>query len=177
MVQRPTIPLTAVLVDLDSPVFEAVRSWSYADSFVGRILNDDIPQRVQYGNASIWAYADPDKRLVGFGVMDVCDDYSSLTGGTAHPHIPLLAVNQESQGKGHGNSIVKHLIGQAAICARRGWYNVVFLEVYTTSAAAISLYQKHLFEKVSEEPVYDTAEKQFYYIMGRQVSISDEMVT
>jgi hypothetical protein len=93
MANGPPIPLTAVLIELNSPEFEAISGWPFADPFVRRLLRDDIPQRVQFGNCGIWTYRDPEGRLVGFGTLDVCGDCRDYAGGKFHPYIPLLAVN------------------------------------------------------------------------------------
>ncbi len=65
MAHGSPIPLTSVLIGLNSREFEAISGWPFADPFVARLLRDDIPQRVQYGNCRIWTYRDPDGRLVG----------------------------------------------------------------------------------------------------------------
>src|SRR5438105_3664538 len=117
MAHGPPIPLTAVLIQLDSPEFEAISGWPFADRFVRRLLQDDIPQRVQFNNCTIWTYRDPDGRLVGFGTLDVCGDCREFTGGKPHLYIPLLAVNPTIKSLGYGTSIVHHLIDEAALLA------------------------------------------------------------
>jgi hypothetical protein len=83
---EPTpVPLTPTLIELDSPEFEAICGWPYADPFVGRLLRNDIPQRVQFSNGRVWVYRDPDGRLAGFGTLDVCQDYREYTAGRPHP--------------------------------------------------------------------------------------------
>jgi hypothetical protein len=77
MADRPPIPLTPILIGLDSPEFEAISGWPFADPFVRRLLQEDIPQRVQFGNCAIWTYRDPEGRLVGFGTLDVSGNAAS----------------------------------------------------------------------------------------------------
>src|ERR1700722_20979221 len=100
------------VIQLDDGVFKDICCWTFTDTFVNRILPGDIPQRVRYGNATIWAFRDDKREIVGFGVIDVCADHLQITG-KPHPHIPLLAVKPSKEGNGYGGEIVKHLIGEA----------------------------------------------------------------
>jgi hypothetical protein len=93
MAHGPPIPLTAVLVGLDSNEFQAISGWPFGDPFVKRLVQEDLPQRVQFGNCSIWTYRDPNGSLVGFGTLDVCGECGEYTGGKLHAYIPLLAIN------------------------------------------------------------------------------------
>src|SRR5437660_10130046 len=102
MAQGDAIPLTPVLLALDSREFEAISGWPFADPFVARLLRDDIPQRVQFGNCRIWTYRDPDGRLVGFGTLDVCRECGEYAGGQAHPYSPLLAINPTIKSQPNG---------------------------------------------------------------------------
>jgi ribosomal protein S18 acetylase RimI-like enzyme len=104
----------------------------------------------------------------------VCEECRDFTGGIPHPYIPLLATNPTTQGKGYGTSIVRHLIDEAALLVLRvGCHDVLFLDVYTTSHAAIRVYGKCGFETVTSEPISDPDEDdQTYIIMGKRVSIS-----
>ncbi len=116
----PPVPpgaLTPVLVPLGTREFDSLRWWPYDDPFVTRLLENDIPQRVQFGDCHVWLYQDAAGQPVGFGSLDVCDDYGSLTGGRAHPYIPLLAKNPSATTRGVGEGIVRHLIGEAALLA------------------------------------------------------------
>jgi len=174
MCDRTPILLTPGAIDLDSPEFSAISGWPFADLFVGRLLRDDIPQRAMFNNGRVWVYRDPDGRLVGFGTLDVCEDYSGYTAGRPHPYIPLLAVNPTIKSLGYGTSIVQHLIGEAALLASRGGcHDVLFLDVYTTSVKAIELYDKCGFMKLTDEPVADPLEDgKSYYVMAKRVAIA-----
>lgn len=169
------IPLTPVPIGLDSREFEAISSWPYADPFVRRLLQNDIPQRIQFGNCRVWVYRDPDDRFVGFGTLDVCHDCHEFTAGLAHPYIPLLAVNPTIKSLGYGTSIVRHLTDEAALLACRpgGCHDVVFLDVYTTSEKAIGVYTGCGFVPVTPEPIPDAqADGKPYIIMAKRVSIA-----
>lgn len=174
MAQPPPIPLTAVLIRLDGNEFQAISGWPYADPFVRSLLQEDIPQRVQFGNCSVWTYRDPDGSLVGFGTLDVCSECSEFTGGKFHPYIPLLAINPTIKSRGYGTSIVHHLIGEAALLALRGLcHDVLFLDVYTTSEKAIRVYTRCGFATVSPEPIPHPKEGgKTYIVMAKRISIA-----
>jgi ribosomal protein S18 acetylase RimI-like enzyme len=175
MADRIAVHLTPIPINLDSVEFAAICGWPFADSFVVRLLRDDIPQRVQFGNCRIWIYRDPGARLAGFGTLDVCDDYREFTGGRPHPYIPLLAVNPTVKSLGYGTSIVRHLIEEAALLACRPGecHDVLFLDVYTTSEKAISVYGACAFEQITESPIQDLQEGgKSYIVMAKRVSIS-----
>ena len=44
MAHGPPILLTPVLIGLKSPEFDAIAGWPFADPFVRRLLQEDIPQ-------------------------------------------------------------------------------------------------------------------------------------
>lgn len=167
------VPLTPTLIDLDSPEFYAILGWPFADPFVARLLQSDIPQRVQFGDCRIWAYRDPDGRFVGFGTLDVCDECREFTRGQSHPYIPLLARNPTIAGRGYGTGIVRHLIDEAALLVlQRQCHNVLFLDVYTTSETAIRVYTACGFATISSEPILDPQEDgKSYIIMAKRVSM------
>jgi ribosomal protein S18 acetylase RimI-like enzyme len=167
-------PLTSAAIALDNPLFEAICGWPFADPFVSRILNEDIPQRVQFGNARIWVYRDSPGNLVGFGTLDICTDYSEYTNGQPHPYIPLLATNPTAQGKGYGTAIVNHLVAEAAFLAIRGrCHDELYLDVYTASEGAIHVYRKCGFQEVTLEPKLDPRENDRpYIIMAKKVSVA-----
>jgi GNAT superfamily N-acetyltransferase len=173
MPDRPPIPLTPTAISPDSEEFLAISGWPFADPFVSRLLRDDIPLRVRLGNGQVWIYRDPDGRLVGFGTLDVCDDYRAYTDGQFHPYIPLLAVNPTIPSRGYGTSIVRHLIGEAALLARQtaGCAGVLFLDVYTTSLKAIKVYTECGFVSITEQPLPDPQEDDKpYIVMAKWVS-------
>jgi GNAT superfamily N-acetyltransferase len=150
------IPLTPVLIGLESPEFEAIAGWPFADPFVARLLREDIPQRIQFGNCRIWLYRDPQERLVGFGTLDVCGEWREFTGNQDHPYIPLLAVNPTIKSQGYGTGIVRHLVDEAALLALQGvCHDVLFLDVYTSSVKAIRVYTACGFAEVSPQPMPD----------------------
>jgi hypothetical protein len=80
MPDRASVPLTPFPVGLDSPEFWEICGWLFADPYVGRLLQYDIPQRMAFGNGRTWVYRDPEGQLVGFGTIDVCVDYGDYTG-------------------------------------------------------------------------------------------------
>jgi ribosomal protein S18 acetylase RimI-like enzyme len=138
------------------------------------MLGIDIPERVVLSDkCRIWVYRDPHGELVGFGTLDVCEEYRDFIEGHPHPYIPLLAVNPTMEGRGYGKSIVRHLIGEAALLTggSAGCHDVLFLDVYTSNDRAIGLYEKCGFAKVSDEPRPDPNEdNRPYLIMARRVS-------
>jgi GNAT superfamily N-acetyltransferase len=170
------VPLTAVPIELESPEFEAIYAWPFPDRFVVRLLRDDIPQRIQFNSCRIWVYRDPDGQFVGFSTLDVCDDYARFTAGRPHPYIPLLAVNPAIKSRGYGTSIVQHLIDEATSLARTadGCHDVLFLDVYTTSVKAITLYTKCGFVSLTDEPIVDRAAEggETYIVMALRVSVT-----
>jgi ribosomal protein S18 acetylase RimI-like enzyme len=172
---NPPIHLAPLLIQLDHPFVHEICRWQFEDDFVLRLLRDDIPQRVKFGRCRVWAYLDASRSIVGFGSIDVCTDYGNLTGKKPHPYIPLLAVNPDHQGRGYGGFIVRHLIGEAALLARQpggACHDVVFLEAYTSSARAITLYEKCGFVKVTDAPIFDPIEQRSYFAMAKRASIA-----
>ena len=175
MPDRTPIPLTPTPIELGSAEFTALTGWPFTDPFVARLLRTDIPQRVQFGNCHVWVYRDPDDRLVGFGTLDVCDDYGAYTGGQLHPYIPLLAANPTIKSLGYGTTIVRHLIDEAALLACRpgGCHDVLFLDVYTASAKAIEVYTACGFVQVTSEPLQDPLDdNKPYLVMAKRVAIA-----
>ena len=175
MSDRAPIPLTPVLVSLDSPAFAGIAAWPFDDPFVSRLLRGDIPRRVQFFDCRVWVYADPDGQYVGFGTLDICDDWGEFTGGQVHPYIPLLAVNPTIKSRGYGTTIVRHLIAEAAIRAAgpNGCHDELFLDVYTTSEKAIKVYTDCGFRRATDVPRTDPAEGgKEYIVMARRVSIA-----
>jgi ribosomal protein S18 acetylase RimI-like enzyme len=167
------IPIVSIPIEPASPEFSGLLGWPFGDSYVGRLLAKDIPQRVRRGTGRIWIYRDPQDQVVGFGTLDLRDHYSDFTDGRLHPYIPLLAVNPAMEGRGHGKSIVRHLIDQAAILAREpdDCCDVLFLDVYASNEKAIKLYEKCGFMKVNDQPRLDPDEdNRPYFIMARRVS-------
>lgn len=173
MSDRPVIPLTPVPVRLDDPAFAAITSWPFADPFVSRLLQTDIPRRVQFFDCRVWVYHDPDGVPVGFGTLDVGTDWAEFTGGRPHPYIPLLAVNPTIRSRGYGAGIVRHLADEAGLLVWRssGCHDELFLDVYTTSDRAIRLYTEAGFRPVTDAPRVDPAEGgKEYIVMARRVA-------
>jgi ribosomal protein S18 acetylase RimI-like enzyme len=167
------IPLTPILIGLDAPEFPIISDWPFPDSYVSRMLRDDIPERVRRGTGRIWIYRDPDGQIVGFGTLDVRDHYGAYTGGKDHPYIPLLAVNPTIASRGYGTSIVRHLIHVANVLAGGpcGIHDVLFLDVYTDNERAIRLYEKCGFQVIESEPIPDPEEGgRPFLIMALRVS-------
>ncbi len=180
MAGRTPIPLTPFSVELGAPEFSEISGWPFDEPYVGRLLTKDIPQRMRFKRCRTWVYLDPAIRLVGFGTLDVCDEYRLYTEGQPHPYIPLLAVNPTSQRLGHGTSIVDHLVAEATILVQhqRGIHDALFLDVYTDNEAAIQLYARSGFETITTEPIPDRNENDRpYIIMARRVSVGRAIQT
>jgi GNAT superfamily N-acetyltransferase len=174
MCGRTPIPLTPHLIELHDEEFGAISSWPFVDDYIGRLLREDIPQRVQFGHCRIWVFRDPEERLVGFGTIDHCDDYAALTGGLWHPYIPLLAINPTIQSRGYGTSIVRFLIDEAALMAfsPRARDEALFLDVYCTNHKAIDVYKSCGFVQIGD-PISDPLNKNTpYIVMAQRVSIA-----
>ncbi len=173
MPHGPPIPLAPARIEPDSPEFQAICGWPFADAYVSRLLQSDIRQRVTFGNCSVWAYREPGGSLVGFGTLDIAEDCNAYTKGRAHPYIPLLAINPTIKSLGYGAGIVEHLIDEATLLATAGLcHDVLFLDVYTSNKRAIDLYNRLGFATISPAPIVDPAQAgQEYIIMARRVSI------
>ena len=143
-----------------------------------RLLCSDVPQRVQFNGCKIWAYADSDTGLVGFGTLDFCKDYSGLADGLFQTYIPLLARHPTIESRGYGTFILGHLVSEAALLVRRcrpGWVSdLLFLDVYTGNNKAIELYERAGFVKLTEEPIEDPDEgDKGYFVMAKtRISIA-----
>ena len=163
-------------IELNSPEFKEICGWPFTDSYAVRLLQDDIPQRAQFGNGRFWIYRDAANQIAGFGTIDVCDEYSGFYGeDTPHPYIPLLAKNPTIEAGGYGTSIVRHLIAEAAILARPpdGCHDVLFLDVYATNTRAIALYERSGFTSVSDGAIPDPHEGNTpYIIMAQRLSVA-----
>jgi ribosomal protein S18 acetylase RimI-like enzyme len=97
-----------------------------------------------------------------------------LASNQQHLYIPLLAVNPGKQRLGHGTSILKHLIAEAALALSDPTvtcHDVLFLDVYTSSVSARELYLKFGFQKVTDA-IHDPAENKDFIVMGRRISIA-----
>ena len=49
--------------------------------------------------------------------------------------------------------------------------DLLFLDVYTTSIRAISLYGKHRFVKIDDSAIFDDIENSYYYVMALRVRL------
>lgn len=178
--QQP-IPLTPIRTTPGEVEYGALLGWPFAthpfyEGQVLRLLQNDIPHRVMNSFGIVWVYRDPDGNTVGFGTLDVCKEYEQFTGGKAHCYIPLLAVNPKFQKRGHGRSIVEHLLAEAVLIAQSpaDISDFLFLDVYTANQGAISLYDKCGFITLNPDtPVPDPQENgETYIIMARRVAVS-----
>src|ERR1051325_3480336 len=138
------IPLTAVRTVPGEAAYQALLGWPFAaqpfyEGQVLRLLQNDIPHRMMYGFGLAWVYRDPGGNTVGFGTLDVCKEYERFTSGKFHCYLPLLAVNPAFQKRGHGRSIVQHLIAEAVLIAQSpaDISDLLFLDVYTANQGAI----------------------------------------
>lgn len=172
MANPPDDPLTRVLVEPTGDEFRALLNWPFEDAFVQRMLADDIPVLARLGDFWAWLYRDAGGQTVGFGTLQVCDNYAQFTGGARHTYIPLLAKNPLVQRGGIGSIIVRHLVEQARVVFRGtpGCHRDLFLDVYTTSAAAIRVYQRSGFAQVTPDTYADELEGgKEYLVMAQRV--------
>jgi ribosomal protein S18 acetylase RimI-like enzyme len=167
------VPLTPLRVAPGDAGYQALLTWPFAvqpfyEGQVIRLLRSDIPQRVLGGLCSVWTYQAPTGNTVGFGTLDVCNEYKQFTGGEHHCYIPLLAVNTAFQKRGHGRTIVEHLIAEARLIAQSSTTvsDLLFLDVYSANQSAIALYQKCGFVELNPgNPMQDPHENNETYIM------------
>ena len=181
MAARQPTPLTAVRTAPGEAEYQALLGWPFArqpfyEGQVIRLLQTDIPHRVMYSFGLVWVYRDQNGNTVGFGTLDLCDEYEQFTGGRFHCYIPLLAVNPAFQKRGHGRSIVEHLIAESVLIAQSpaDISDILFLDVYTANQGAISLYNKCGFVTLNPDtPILDPQENnETYVIMARRVAVS-----
>jgi len=165
------IPLDPIAVIPHDPIFNALTTWPFKDEFVSRILINDIPIRAKFGLAQVWVYRDPQQNIVGFGTLDFCKECSQFTDGKPHGYIPLLAVHPEKLGRGHGKSILNHLVEEAACMVVRETelHHSVFLDVYESSTVAIRLYSRCGFVTLNG-PILDPANGENFFVMAKRVS-------
>jgi ribosomal protein S18 acetylase RimI-like enzyme len=171
----PLTVMTPELISVQSESFLAMCRWPFADSYVTRLLIEDIPQRVAFNSCRVWIYRDAQQLPVGFGTLDLCDDCAQFNNGQTHLYIPLLAVNPARQGQGFGTGIVQHLIEEATVFASQNprFLDYLFLDVYNENAAAIGLYSKLGFQSITANPLSDPLENDKpYRIMARSIRIA-----
>ncbi len=173
--------MTPIQTEIGEPEFQAILAWQFPkgpfyEAQVLRLLSQDIPHRMVYGYCCIWVYRDPHGNVVGFGTVDICKEYEEFTDGKHHTYIPVLAVNPVFQRRGHGRSIVEHLIAEAALVAQSmpNISDVLFLDVYTANRAAVSLYERCGFVSLNpDSPILDPTEhSEPYVVMAKRVSIA-----
>jgi ribosomal protein S18 acetylase RimI-like enzyme len=176
--QEP-IPLTSGPLLPHTHTYQALLKWPFPEQpfyhgQITRLLRQDIPQRVAFSDCFFFVYRDPDGHVVGFGALDVCDEYRDLAGGEEHCYIPLLAVHPNFQKRGHGYSIVRDLLATAALLATipKKRCDLVFLDVYAANEGAIALYQKCGFDVLNPTaPIPDPHENnEPYYIMAAKLA-------
>lgn len=173
MSEHAPIPLTPVPIEVMGREFADILCWPFADTYVTQLLREDIPRRVKFGYCQVWTYMDPAGRSVGFGTLDICDDWADFSDNAFHPYIPLLATNPNIRSLGYGSSIVRHLIAEAAILANRICTDTLFLDVYKNNTKAIDLYEKFGFVKVVEEAFTDPDQDDaLYFVMAKIVSVA-----
>ena len=172
MEDRPLIPLLPVLIVPGSAEWSLIEGWPYADPFVSRLLRSDLSRRIRHGNCRVWLYSDPAGVPVGFGSLDLSEEYRERTDDRTHAYIPLLAVNPTIKSLGYGTSIVRHLIGEATllVAGRPACHDALFLDVYATSDRAIRLYESCGFVSLTPVPLADPEEAgKEYLVMARRV--------
>jgi ribosomal protein S18 acetylase RimI-like enzyme len=178
MSTQSPIPLTPVRTAIGDAEFQAILDWQFPptpfyEAQVQRLLTQDVPHRMAFSGCSLWTYRDPHGNIVGFGTLDLCHEYQQFTAGKPHYHLPVLAVNPAFQRRGHGRSIIEHLIAEAAAIAQASTdlADLMFLDVYTANQAAISLYVKCGFVVLNpNNPIADPAENNETYVaMARRI--------
>ena len=164
MTERPPIPLTPSPIDLTGGEFYEIRGWSFAESFVGRLLRDDIPRRVRYDKGRIWAYRDPGDRLVGFGTLDLSREYPAFSAGRVHP---------DHRRRGHSGSILRHLVAEAGLMAREfSCQYILYLDVNEDSLDAIALYRRAGSLRIEMGQQWDPEEGGEYLLISRRVVVT-----
>jgi ribosomal protein S18 acetylase RimI-like enzyme len=146
-----------------------------------RLLQSDIPTRVQKFGCLVWIYYDPNGQAVGFGTLELSNkEYPQFTGGKQHFYIPLLAVHPAFGRRGYGKEIVRHLTTEAAkvvalmaLCAP-GISDLLFLDVYVKNTAAVGLYLGQQFVTLNpNNPEVDPKENgEEYFVMARNLAIA-----
>ena len=178
MSQQQPVPLTPILVAPDNADYRSLLTWPFSDQpfFEGqvrRLLQLEIPQRILFGATRIWVYRDPTQNMVGFGTLQVSNEYEQFTGGHFHSYIPLLAVNPVFQKRGHGRSIVEHLIAEAVLLRMASnLSDHLFLDVYTANKGAIALYEKCGFAILNPHtPIADPLENnETFFVMAKKIA-------
>jgi ribosomal protein S18 acetylase RimI-like enzyme len=172
------IPLTPIRTVIGDPEFQAIAAWQFPqqpfyEAQVQRLLGQDIPHRMVFGVCSLWSYRDSHGNIVGFGTLDVTREYEQFTVGRPHCYLPVLAVNPAFQRRGHGRTIVEHLITKATsiVQSSTDLADLLFLDVYTANHGAIALYAKYGFVTLNpNNPIADPAENnETYVVMARRI--------
>jgi hypothetical protein len=178
--------LLARPIALNSSDFRAIQGWQFPDEpfylrQIQRMLVRDIPHYVLFEGCTIWVYIDPQagKDPIGFGTISVSNLYSRYTHDLPHCYIPLLSIKPDVKSFGYGQSIVEHLVAEAAVVVRMSESETIsdylFLDVYTANEKASRLYdQKCQFVILNPDaPILDPDENnEPYVIMARKVSTS-----
>jgi len=181
MAPLPPIPLTPIQTGPGHSEFKALLTWPFAEqpfyeAQVKRLLQNDIPLRVLHNSCFVWVYRDPEGNAVGFGTLDVCKDYERFTKGKYHSYLPLLAVHPAFKRRGHGRSIVQHLIAEAVLIAQsqEDFSDLLFLDVYTANREAVSLYEKCGFVAPNPDALIPDPQEnnESYVIMAKCVSLA-----
>lgn len=181
MAASQSAPLTPIQITCGDSEYQAILAWQFVDEpfyecQVLQVLGQDIPRRMAFGCCAMWAYRDSHGNVVGFGTLDICQEYARFTGGTHHCYIPVLAVNTAFQRQGHGRRIVDHLAAEAVLVrqATNDISDLLFLDVYSANKAAAALYEKCGFTVLNpDNPIPDPAENnETYLVMAKRVSIA-----
>ena len=82
-------------------------------------------------------------------------------------------MNPTIESRGYGTSIVRHLIDEATLLTFRpgGCHDVLFLDVYTSSDKAITLYNSLGFVSLTDAAILDPLEGKPYRIMACRIGI------
>ena len=109
------------------------------------LLRGDLPERVLFNSyCFVWLYRDSAGTPVGFGSLDVCDEYMEFADGRSHCYLPVLAVHPEHKGKGYGKQIIEHLVSESVLFheSPHDLSDLLLLDVYRANTPAIGLYAR-----------------------------------
>jgi len=175
MADRNPIPLTPVEIQTAEAGYATLLAWVYPpeSAYVTRMLQDIIPGREKYGRCRTWVYVEPAGQVVGFGTLHMSDDWRAYCGELPHPYIPLLSVNPGIKSLGYGETILNHLVAEAATLVRTttDCSTRLFLDVYATNDRAISLYERNGFRHVATRHDTDEGGAE-YLILARSVAVA-----
>ena len=162
------------------PDYAAIMGWPFpsAPFYVSQVLDllrDDLPHRVLFSShCFVWLYRDSAGTPVGFGCLDVCDEYLQYADGRSHCYVPVLAVHPEHKGNGYGKQIVEHLVSESVLFheSPHDLSDLLLLDVYQANTPAIGLYAKCGFDTLNvDNPMIDAKQNnEPFVVMARKLA-------